>query len=459
MPTTVDGQDTPPALPAHVVTLLLTYLSSLDRPLPTHLLSAPLRQRHHFLGLADALDTPQDVAAYLSWPSASISKYNARRIVDLLGALPSPDNFDPLVAYPSKYSYDGDAMYAHARVSVHGVNFNSADELRLVFRWEPEDGEHALNSDGWKYHDMKLMPFPPGALDVPQFAPDFTDSPSPSVSYPTTFEPRPYHTGVGPDPDEVAYWNSYGVTSSDDDEEGDFLHRPHVTGEGADDEKTEDAYWAQYADVHGTADSTHPSPLPSKRRLHDPSQPLPGEFPTSSTQFDTRRADSDVEHIEHLYRFSSSHDDLPPAALTRRLYALSPRVSPSPSSASLELARTNVTDADANFTSRFDSPKPSQTSDEPTLTPPAHSPIKIDTNIEAPPREIVPTPFQKSDEHSSSEAAKKAECFDDEIGLRDAIKGVYRLWSSSCGSRKVTTDAVHQKEMFLRAVRDVVYGS
>lgn len=281
----------PPPLPAHAVTLLLSYLSPLDRPLPPHLLSTPLRQRHTFLGLGHELDSADDAAIYLSWPtkSASVSgpgadvEHTQRTIAELLAALPSPENFDPLSAYSTCYLFDGEAVYAHACVPVQSFSQLSSSAnafgLRVVFRWEAEEDEgevvgHGGNADGWKYHDVKPMPFPADAQETPEAALNPTLAAGPSTPHATTpaaatltsprsvppttappgFNPNQYHADVSSDSDydDDAYWNSYGRSGSDDEEDDAIAGGPRVSGVGeTDEEKAEDAYWARYASVQG----------------------------------------------------------------------------------------------------------------------------------------------------------------------------------------------------------------
>lgn len=285
------GSSSPPPLPAHAVTLLLSYLSPLDRPLPPHLLSTPLRQRHAFLGLGHELDSADDAAIYLSWPtkSASVSgpgadpKDTQSTIANLLAALPSPENFDPLSAYSTCYSFDGEAVYAHACVPVQSFSqlFSStnAPGLRLVFRWEAEDVEgeiagHDGNAEGWKYHDVKPMPFPADAQETPEAALNPALAAGPSTPHVTTpaaasltsprsvppssvssgFTPNQYHVDVSSqsDSDDDAYWNSYGRSGSDDEDDDTIAGGPRASGVGeTDEEKAEDAYWARYASIQG----------------------------------------------------------------------------------------------------------------------------------------------------------------------------------------------------------------
>lgn len=280
----------PPPLPAHAVSLLLSYLSPLDQPLPPHLISTPLRQRHVFLGLGQDLDSTEDAAVYLSWPTkstpgsgtASGAGATQHTIADVLAGLPSPENFDPLSAYPTKYTFDGEAVFAHACVPVQIFSqLSSSVEspgLRLVFRWEAEEGEgevagHGGNADGWKYHDVKPMPFPVDAQETPEAAlnPALAAGPSTplavtpaaailrSVSPKTTsagFTPNQYHAEVSSESesDDDAYWNSYGRSGSDDEEDDTIAGGPRgmrVSGGETAEEKAEDAYWARYASVQG----------------------------------------------------------------------------------------------------------------------------------------------------------------------------------------------------------------
>lgn len=256
---TVTLKDSPPALPAHVVTLLLSYLSPLEGPLPPHLLSEPLRQRHHFLGLGQSFESAEDAAAYLSWPSGSGGNVDTAQIAEPLANLPSPDNFDPLVKYPTGYSCDGETIYAHAQVSVNSSARDGADGLRLVFRWEGRQGEGVVqghdglstNADGWKFHDAKPMPFPPGIHDSPQVALDSVTMHSAQPAPAGRDAPKSRADISVPkqeteSDDEDDYWNSYGQTSSDGEEERQRDARIQ-TSNSAD----EDAYWARYSSVHG----------------------------------------------------------------------------------------------------------------------------------------------------------------------------------------------------------------
>ena len=252
---------TPTALPAHTVSLLLQYLTPLDNPIPSHMLSAPLRQRHHFLGL----DPQDDALAYLSWPSSST---HSSKLYSLLAGLPSAEDVDPHAARSARYTHDGEAYFAHVHIDspTYSLSYShddtdSADGLRFIFRWEPEDASDALDgSSGWKYHDVQTMPFPDNSstspsdvnasdarIDAERVEVDMLMSTA-GNSKETAGAHFLAHTSESDDDD---YWNSYGGYASDGDDG--ITHRGRAGSRSAlaDDEKAEDAYWAQYASVQG----------------------------------------------------------------------------------------------------------------------------------------------------------------------------------------------------------------
>jgi hypothetical protein len=206
--------------PIHPVTVhsVLSFISppsQLVQP-PSHIVSRPLRLRYHFLHP----DTP---TAYLCWPSP-----DQDRAIALLEDLRiDQHNPDPQSV---RYISDGDLLLAHVAVT---------PDLRLVFHWD-WDGE-----DGWRYHDVKLMPFPPGchvALQSAMIA-------SPVVH--ATNQPASEHDALNDDDDD--YWNAYDQRG-EDQETLDFAG-PH----SQEDEQagSEDAYWAKYATVQGVSAPNH----------------------------------------------------------------------------------------------------------------------------------------------------------------------------------------------------------
>ena len=205
---------------SYTVNLILQYISppsQLVRPIPSHLLSLSLLQRHALLEIS-----PQDPSAYLSWPSS-----DSDRVIQHLESLQMPLNElapDLVVGY----TVDPEHAYAHVHIKPTGDN-----GLRLVFEW---DGE-----ESWKYHDSTMMPFPPGTrpfLGDPaaHSASDFIPSPS--------FGGEQQIKGAISNSDDDDYWNSYGA----EDDSGTKLLPSTIKGEA---DVSEDAYWSRYAAVQG----------------------------------------------------------------------------------------------------------------------------------------------------------------------------------------------------------------
>ncbi|TFK77071.1 hypothetical protein BDN72DRAFT_852294 [Pluteus cervinus] len=217
--------ETPAEIDRATIELVLRYLSPLPTtPIPPHLVSQQLLQRHHFL----SLDPASDVLGYLSWPSA-----DAEQISTLLQSL-SLDDLPP--AFSVRYSSDQQATFAHVRIT---TDASSDPALRLVFLWHP--------TNHWQYHNIALMPFPSDSF--------------------ISFDHRdPLHV-VAQQDDDDAYWNSYAQHDSPS-------HSSLFSSQKREANMSEeDAYWAQYASVQGSADSTIPSPLPQTRKLVQP-QPI-----------------------------------------------------------------------------------------------------------------------------------------------------------------------------------------
>jgi hypothetical protein len=208
-------------LSSYTIDLILQYISppsQLARPIPPHLLSRSLLQRHALLEIS-----PQDPSAYLSWPSS-----DSDRAIQHLESLQMPLD-EQAQDFLVGYTVDPERAYAHAHVKPTGD-----DGLRLVFEW---DGE-----ESWKYHDSTVMPFPPGTRP-------FLDDPaaraaSDSVSSPTSGVERVKGATSDGEDDDDDYWNSYGA----EDDSGIKLSSSTSKGEA---DVSEDAYWAQYAAVQG----------------------------------------------------------------------------------------------------------------------------------------------------------------------------------------------------------------
>lgn len=200
----------PTTLPPHLVDLVLQYISppsQLTQPLPPHLISGSLLQRHHFLQLT--VDEPTE---YLCWPSP-----NQEKCIELLEHLPKPANDDDYINCPVQYTSDGDHVYAHAGI----------DSLRVIYQWQPEHG--------WKFHDLNLMPFPP----------DSFSSPLAAMSWDIHAGSSDTVDGSDTADSDGDYWNSYGG----DGEFGEPLGR--LISAAKDDMESEDSYWAQYSTIQG----------------------------------------------------------------------------------------------------------------------------------------------------------------------------------------------------------------
>lgn len=204
---------------SHTVHLILQYISPpslLTQPLPSHLLSKPLVQRHHFLQISP--DTPVE---YLCWPAP----HNARAIELLDNSLTSTEDPDE---YSVRYTSDAEHTYAHVQVVTQD------EGVRMLFQWDDQDG--------WKYHDTQLMPFPPKSHATLEQA-----TAESSTADEVLEQPMAAAFAITADSDnEDDYWNAYGVPS-----DCPISDLPPRDAKDASSDGTEDAYWAQYSSVHG----------------------------------------------------------------------------------------------------------------------------------------------------------------------------------------------------------------
>jgi hypothetical protein len=207
----------PTQIKQHSVDLVLQYISPPNNlhPLPPYLISKSLLQRHHFLEIP-----PDNHRDYLCWPSNVQSQ-----VIDILESR-STDESPSLYQY--RYSFDGDFSYAHVDITPDRDN-----GLRLIFQWDQSD-------EVWKFHDLNLMPFPPGATDSPHTVSDFIADDKTIDQTPPLIISSDSST---PENDDDAYWDAYGA----DDGLSSATHKFALDKES----NTEDAYWAQYSSVHG----------------------------------------------------------------------------------------------------------------------------------------------------------------------------------------------------------------
>lgn len=145
-----------------------------------------------------------------------------------------PTNDDVLPSYPIQYTSDAEYTFAHVALPPAGPE---GEAVRLVFQWDIE---------GWKFHDIRLMPFPADsspslneAFSGAATHPALSSSPASSAeSY------NPYGFDNDDNSDDDDYWNAYGASDSDS---------PHLGLQLSKDDETdsEDAYWARYSSVQG----------------------------------------------------------------------------------------------------------------------------------------------------------------------------------------------------------------
>ncbi|KAG5335494.1 hypothetical protein C0989_001196 [Termitomyces sp. Mn162] len=355
----------PEPLPPTLISLLLEYITppSLLAPLPPHLLSSPLAQRHHFLHIS-----PHDPAQYLAWPSDLVP--NAQQLaVHLLESIHTPLYHS---VYTIRYTADAESSFAHVAVSTQ-----DPPGLRLVFQWAP---------DGWKFHNLALMPFPTNSHD--------------SVHDLLTSKPHDSLDDVDSN-EHDSYWDAYAHSDDSDDQ------RAVAKSKTESEQDTEDAYWAQYSTVHGSADSARPTPPIITRKFENDRVIL--DFPSHHT-------------------FSVYNPLAPPSP--RRLADLLANVSPRAPSPPLNGSDSGFDSA--SFSEKVTSPSVS-------LPLPELSSASRTT--------MMYTPSM----HVSSAVEKTP---DVDVVLKDTIRGVYHLWRA----RRVidSSNSDKDREEFLEIVRQAL---
>ncbi|KAJ8084053.1 hypothetical protein AAF712_000934 [Marasmius tenuissimus] len=389
------------------VSVLLQYIlppSQLTEPLPKHLISTNLYKRHFFLGLTDPSTDP---SSYLSWPSP-----DQKQIFDLLETFTAP-----LEELPSnldiRYTGDADSTFAHVAISSNDRN-SGLGSIRLVFEWDAEDS-------AWRYHNVALMPFPPHSFEAPEAIS------APAIQVDHAHEPAA---------DDDSYWDSYGNEGAT--RSPGFLS--HSNGESS-----EDAYWAQYASVHGTADSTRPTPPPERQRHtehdhHDDANlhELNDFYGRDKATQESHPVSEEVIQIPYQsFNVKRPYDrNSPPCPddLTERLRAIQsdgghPHTNGTNGTSSPHHLPTNGDLASPNGLDMSISGKPALTNG---LTNGNHSTGSL------------------SDE---TETASGADGSDD--ALREAIRGTYALWKLS-QKRNGALPGKEQQELFLDAVKGAI---
>jgi hypothetical protein len=359
------------ALTPHSVAVVLQHIvpPSQLSPLPPYLLSSSLLQRHHFLHIS-----PDQPVSYLAWPSDSGHHHTAVR---LLENFQCPIDERLYASFPIRYTTDPESAYAHVSISTE----HYSPGIRLVFQWN--------TPDGWKYHNLALMPFPPNSFESLQEALQ--------------------HFPVETDDQVDSYWDAY--PASDDSQ----LVPPIKVADTDSQHAAEDSYWSQYATIHGmymsielvlrpftlvtgSGDSTLPTPPSPQKQLKRVLMPYPG--PAPATVFNPLEPPS-------------------PRALARRLADLGHR---------------------PQSPSQLGDVKSELVPDSPVLSPPQHS--------------LLPTSNPSPSDAYQQEAQRTEPGHESHEALKDAIRGLHRLWRLTRQECSVTQSEEQQE--FLEIVREVV---
>ncbi|KAF8843943.1 hypothetical protein BDN67DRAFT_944151 [Paxillus ammoniavirescens] len=389
----------------HTVKLVIQYISpQITEALPPHLISTPLRQRHHYLQIS-----PDNVVEYLCWPSP-----NNARIIELLDHSIAGSDEDQTDSYPTRYTSDAESTFAHVQI------FSKEEGLRMLFQWD--------EADGWKYHDLQLMPFPASSFLTLQEAVFSNSAPEAELD-------RPSHIVAGVDHDnnidDDPYWDAYGAV-------GDGLSSPLPPRSATASESIEgeDAYWAQYAAVQGSADSTIPSPLPNNRKLrpatsdeHEAGFPFPSQSNPITIPVDAIHSRPTVSKLgppspntlAHLLSIISPRSDVYPPVSDE------PHSTEPSSAFSPEISSPGMTVADSVL-----STPPSSNEDQVAMFV---SPVAVKLNG-------VPL----------SNARHTVVDDKEDRALTDSIKGLYYLWKA--GRRKQANDK--GSDAFLRIVQAAI---
>ncbi|KAJ8522539.1 hypothetical protein ONZ45_g905 [Pleurotus djamor] len=410
--------------------------------IPSELFSLPSRQRHHFLRI-----DPDNVHDYLAWPTET-SAAAVDRLIEYAASQPFAHSVD--VAYSGPYAH------CHLRTT-------STPAIRLVFLWDP-------SATRWHFHTVDQMPFPQGTSSTSTMSPHFQ-----FLHEEPLVDPR----NDAADADDAAYWDAYGQSHDDADQDPNSIHiaaDPKLDDRSA----SEDAYWARYAAVQGSADSTQPSPLPGKRNKsnHLPTDP-------TNPHLQPHSRNESFPSLTHLHPLSKQTQDYPsPHVLTERLIAISarPAISPlddleeSPTSTSIDTLQnpdilldtvTDTMDSDSDSTSPSPPPGLVKLGVKSAGSPERRLPVDLSVvtasstsppfqNLGSSP-DVVPKEMQFAPEGSShpgpGDEGKEA--------LKESIRGVYRLWKASrlphppnsgnSGSLKAS-----EKDVFMDLVRQAI---
>ncbi|CEL57956.1 hypothetical protein RSOLAG1IB_02701 [Rhizoctonia solani AG-1 IB] len=361
----------PTPIASHTISLALEYLLP-PSELPTHLISRPLLQRHHFLSIS-----PTDAAAYLCWPRPGA---DPEKSVAALEHLAAQDHEWLVRTAEIRYqpqSSSSDSVQARVWLG---------NTVQLVFVWE-EDQDGA----GWRYFDADYQPLPSNCSST--LTPALQVTPS----------EQDQEQNISADD----YWAGYDSGSSP--------RSPRIPERelGVDDE---DAYWASYGAVHGSADSTVPSPAPQKKRLGAwGREELPWE---EQAELDAQVWDADDTASRHglgVTILSNSRPPTPPTMPNRNL-VLATQIPPPQQIAPLpDLNHRNWTSPPSSLSAPFSAL--SEPDDAPLDEGPNPEDSETKDNKISAPVPVLP---------SSSKTPSAAD-----TGLSNAIKGMYAMWRTS----------------------------
>jgi hypothetical protein len=207
------------ALDRSVVDTVLSYLfPPSTSPIPSHLLSTPTRQRHHFLNLS-----PSD-PAYFSWPAQTHSPEHT--LDSLSQSTHSPESDWAAVV---QYTANPDSIAAYVPL---------APALHLVFLYEPQ------SSPPWKYHDTQPLPIPSNT-HVSVTSAIAATRPRSEAEMDGSYDDNP-----------DSYWAGY-----DSPRPATPSHKGRV------EDTSEASYWAQYANIQGNSWFT-PTTLNAHHRVN-----------------------------------------------------------------------------------------------------------------------------------------------------------------------------------------------
>lgn len=183
---------TAPPLPVHIINLTLQYLLPPTAPMPLHLLSRELLQRHHFLGIS-----PDDPAEYFCWPTSSSPPSASSSIMHDLEMRAGNEDLLHKPTHEVSYEHGDDGSRARVRLS---------DDLDLyvlfVYQGSDEGGD---GEDGWRYNDIqRITPATPSTALPPGLGVGVLSA--------EVAEEDPYTRSSSPSSD--AYWDNYGKPTS-----------------------------------------------------------------------------------------------------------------------------------------------------------------------------------------------------------------------------------------------------